>query len=154
MTPGGSLVLSGVLTSARIGPLAGKTLAVLAHLPDRPWIVVTKATTCSDGSYTVRLRQYASATWKVRWSGVVTSPRRSVPVGEGRGGAAQVRRFSSDSASALVRAGVPSSPHGLYDGLAMESHHPTTYQGRRTESPGGSLQVRADDRWCRRSAAE
>ena len=81
VTPGGSLVLSGVLTSARMGPLAGKTLAVLAHLPDRPWVVVAKATTGSDGSYTVRLRPYASATWKVRWSGVVTSPRRWVPVG-------------------------------------------------------------------------
>jgi len=78
---GGSLVLRGVLTSARMGPLADKTLAVLGRRPGRPWVVVAEATTRSDGSYVVRLRPYASATWKVRWSGVVTSPRRWVPVG-------------------------------------------------------------------------
>ena len=77
---GGSLVLRGVLTSARMGPLADKALAVLARRPGRSWVMVTTATTRSDGSYVVRLRPYASATWKVRWSGVVTSPRRWVPV--------------------------------------------------------------------------
>jgi hypothetical protein len=77
---GGSLVLRGVLTSARMGPLAGKTLDVLGRRPGRPWVAVAEATTRSDGSYVVRLRPYASATWKVRWSGVVTSPGRWVPV--------------------------------------------------------------------------
>ncbi len=74
-------MLRGVLTNARMGPLAGKTLAVLAYRPGRSWVVVTSATTRSDGSYVVRLRPNASATWKVRWPGVVTSPGHWVPVG-------------------------------------------------------------------------
>jgi len=78
---GGLLVLRGVLTSARMGPLGGKTLAVLARRPGRPWVVAARVTTRSDGTYVVRLRTYAGASWKVRWLGVVMSPRRWVPVG-------------------------------------------------------------------------
>jgi len=81
VTRGGFLVLRGVLTSARMGPLAGKTLTVFARRPGRPWVDVVKTTTLDDGSYVVRLRPYASAWWKVRWPGVVTSPTRWVPVG-------------------------------------------------------------------------
>ncbi len=78
---GGTMVLRGSLTSVRMGPLGGKTLAVLARLPGRRWVAVGKTTTRSDGSYVVRFRPYRGATWKVRWTGVATSPRHWVPVG-------------------------------------------------------------------------
>jgi len=78
---GGTLVLRGVLTSARMGRLAGKTLTVLARRPGRSWVGVASATTRSDGTYVVRLRANASATWKVSWPGVVASPRHWVLVG-------------------------------------------------------------------------
>jgi len=71
---GAALTLRGRLTSERMGALAGKSLLVLARRPGRAWVEVARATTRSDGTYSVRLRTYASATWKVRWAGVVTSP--------------------------------------------------------------------------------
>ena len=71
---GAALTLRGRLTSERMGALAGKPLLVLARRPGRAWVEVARATTRSDGTYGVRLRTYASATWKVRWAGVVTSP--------------------------------------------------------------------------------
>lgn len=78
---GATLVLRGVLTSVRMGPLAGKGLTVLARRPGSPWIVAAQTMTRGDGSYVVRLRVRRGATWKVRWTGVVTSPRHWVPVG-------------------------------------------------------------------------
>lgn len=80
VAPGGRLTLRGTLTSARMGPLSGKRLVVLAHKPHRPWVEVARTTTRSDGSYSIAVRPYASATWKVRWTGVVASPRRWAPV--------------------------------------------------------------------------
>lgn len=77
---GGSLTLRGVLTNATMGALGGKALVVLARRPGHSWVRVAATTTRSDGSYKVRLRSFASATWKVSWSGVVSSPRRWVPV--------------------------------------------------------------------------
>ena len=80
VSPGGLLTLQGALTSVRLGPLGGKQLVVLAHRPNRPWVEIARTTTRSDGTYRIGLRPYASATWKVRWTGVVTSPRRWAPV--------------------------------------------------------------------------
>lgn len=77
---GGVLTLRGRLTSTRMGALAGKPLAVLARRPGHSWVRVAEARTRSDGTYIVRLRVYASATWKVRWAGVVTSPTAWVRV--------------------------------------------------------------------------
>jgi hypothetical protein len=80
VTRGGALTLRGALTSARLGALGGKELVVLAHRPHRPWVVVAKTRSQFDGSYRLTVRPYASATWKVRWSGVVTSRQQWVPV--------------------------------------------------------------------------
>jgi hypothetical protein len=80
VSPGGLLTLQGTLTNARMGPLGGKQLVVLAHRPNRPWVEIARTTTWADGTYRIGLRPYASATWKVRWTGVVTSPRRWAPV--------------------------------------------------------------------------
>ena len=77
---GETLTLRGRLTSERMGPLAGKALVVLAHRPNRPWVVVTSARTRNDGTYVVRLRPQRDATWRVRWSGVTESPSDWVPV--------------------------------------------------------------------------
>ena len=78
---GGALVLRGALTSASTGALAGKSLDVLVHHPGHPWNVVATVRTRTDGSFVARLYPTASAVWKVRWSGVVSSPRHWVPVG-------------------------------------------------------------------------
>ena len=77
---GSVLALRGRLTSDRMGPLASKALVVMARRPGRPWVVVTNTRTRSDGTYAVGLRPQCSATWRVRWTGVVTSPADWVPV--------------------------------------------------------------------------
>ena len=77
---GATLTLRGRLTSERMGPLAAKSLVVMAHLPGRSWVIVTRTHTRSDGTYVVRLRPQRGATWRVRWSGVVDSPSDWVPV--------------------------------------------------------------------------
>ena len=77
---GATLTLRGRLTSERMGPLAAKSLVVMAHLPGRSWVIVTHTHTRSDGTYVVRLRPQRGATWRVRWSGVVDSPSDWVPV--------------------------------------------------------------------------
>jgi hypothetical protein len=77
---GAVLTLRGRLTSERMGPLAAKALAVVARLPGGSWVVVTGVRTRSDGTYVVRVRPQRSATWVVRWTGVVKSPDDWVPV--------------------------------------------------------------------------
>ncbi len=77
---GATLTLRGRLTSERMGALVAKALVVLARRPGRGWVVAAKARTRSDGSYVVRVRAREGATWKVRWSGVVTSRSDWVPV--------------------------------------------------------------------------
>jgi hypothetical protein len=77
---GAALILRGRLTSERMGPLGAKGLDVMARLPGRSWVVVAHVSTRSDGTYAVRLRPQRSATWRVRWAGVVTSPTDWVPV--------------------------------------------------------------------------
>jgi hypothetical protein len=77
---GATLALRGRLTSERMGPLAGKALRVIAHRPGRPWVLVTRTRTRSDGSYAVRVRPQRSATWMVRWAGVTSGPADWVPV--------------------------------------------------------------------------
>jgi hypothetical protein len=77
---GATLTLRGRLTSERMGPLAAKSLVVMAHLPGRSWVNITRTHTRSDGTYLVRLRPQRGATWRVRWSGVVDSPSDWVPV--------------------------------------------------------------------------
>ena len=77
---GATLTLRGRLTSERMGGLGGKDLAVMARHPGGSWVTVTSVRTRSDGSYVVGLRPQRSATWRVHWAGVVTSPADWVPV--------------------------------------------------------------------------
>ena len=77
---GVAVPLRGRLRSERLGAIAGKTLAVMSRLPGRTWVQVGRAVTRSDGSYVVRVRPLRSATWQVRWPGVVRGPADWVPV--------------------------------------------------------------------------
>lgn len=77
---GATLTLRGRLTSERMGALANKALVVTKRRPGHSWALVARTQTRSDGTYVVRLRPSRSATWKVSWSGVVTSPADWVPV--------------------------------------------------------------------------
>jgi len=77
---GATLTLRGRLTSDRMGALVSKSLVVLRRRPGYSWVLVARTQTRSDGTYVVLLRPYRSATWKVTWSGVVTSPADWVPV--------------------------------------------------------------------------
>lgn len=77
---GGVVRLRGTLSSARLGTLPGKDLEVLARRPGHSWVVVAHVRTRDAGTYSVGLRTWASAQWKVRWRGVVASPRRWVLV--------------------------------------------------------------------------
>jgi hypothetical protein len=77
---GATLRLHGRLTSATMGPLAGKRIEILGKLPGRRWVVVRHAYTGRDGSYAVYMELAASASWMARWPGVVTSQDSWVPV--------------------------------------------------------------------------
>jgi hypothetical protein len=74
------LTLRGRLTNERMGALRDKALTIQARRPGRSWETVTSTRTRSDGSYVARLRPQRSATWRVRWAGVVTSPSDWVPL--------------------------------------------------------------------------
>ena len=63
-----------------MGPLAAKSLAVVARRPGGSWRVVAGARTRRDGTYAVKVLPRGSATWMVRWTGVVSSPSEWVPV--------------------------------------------------------------------------
>jgi hypothetical protein len=63
-----------------MGPLAAKSLTVVARRPGGSWRVMAGVHTRSDGSYAVKVRPRGSATWLVRWTGVVSSQTEWVPV--------------------------------------------------------------------------
>lgn len=77
---GATLTLRGRLTSENMGALSGKSLVVSARSPHRSWVTVKRVVTRADGGYLVRVRPRRSATWQVRWSGVVESRTTWVPV--------------------------------------------------------------------------
>jgi hypothetical protein len=72
--------LTGRLTNASVGAVAGKVLLVQRHHTGLPWKTVKKARTGSDGRYTAWVFPYGTWTYRVQWSGVITSPGRRVLV--------------------------------------------------------------------------
>ena len=78
---GESVTLAGVLGSVTAGPAAGQTLVVQRRAnASKPWTTVGKAVTGADGAYSVTLTPTASASYRVVWTSVATSPVRSVAV--------------------------------------------------------------------------
>ena len=72
--------LSGRLTNAGVGALAGKVLVVQRRQSGLPWRTVKSVRTGSDGGYSTWLTAYGTWTYRVQWSGVVMSPSRTVLV--------------------------------------------------------------------------
>ena len=77
---GATLQLRGQLASDSMGPLGGKSLDVLSKRPGHSWVLARRTRTRSDGTYSVRVRPAHSASWQVRWTGVVDAPSDWVPV--------------------------------------------------------------------------
>jgi len=71
--------LSGVLNSASLGGLSGKTLVLYRKTTGHPWRVMRSLTTATKGSYHATVRLTTSKTrFKVAWLGVAHSPTLSV----------------------------------------------------------------------------
>jgi len=72
---GGSLTISGRLSSRALGRLAGKRIELQRLGPGRStWTRVSAATTAHDGTYTVRVRRSTGAVrYRVVWKGVCRS---------------------------------------------------------------------------------
>ena len=67
--------LAGVLSSASLGGLRGKTLVLYRKTTGHPWRLMRSLTTGAKGSYHAAVRLTTSTTWfKVAWLGVVRSP--------------------------------------------------------------------------------
>ena len=77
-TPGQSVRLSGVLSSATFGTLAGKVLTLQGHAAGKPWAKVTTTKTSSRGVYGFKVSSPVTNTYRVVWPGVVTSKSLSV----------------------------------------------------------------------------
>ncbi len=85
---GSPLALTGTLTSATLGPLAGKDLVVERRRAGETWKVVAHCTTGAGGVYAVHFKPARSADWRVRWLGVTGSGTNWVPCAEPRRAAA------------------------------------------------------------------
>jgi hypothetical protein len=77
---GATLTLTGELSCASVGGLAGKQLVVQRHLPGRSWSTAKTVVSQAGGLYSARLRPKASAYYRVTWLGVTTSRTRHVVV--------------------------------------------------------------------------
>jgi hypothetical protein len=71
-----SVTLSGILKSSTDGLLAGKTLTVQAHAAGKPWAKVVSVKTNQHGVYSFTANASVTKTYRVMWTGVVTSSTR------------------------------------------------------------------------------
>jgi hypothetical protein len=77
--PRGALVhLSGRLTCAAVGGVAGKRLRLSRRRGSGPWVAVRAVTTGTDGAYSLRVRVAATGRYRLSWVGVVASAIRLV----------------------------------------------------------------------------
>ena len=77
---GAALMLTGQVSCASVGALAGKPLVVERRHGRGSWSTVKTVYSGAAGAYTVQLRPKASAYYRVTWRGVVTSSTRHVRV--------------------------------------------------------------------------
>ena len=70
---GASVRLSGLLTSASLGGLPGKTLVLYRKTAGHPWRVVKNLTTRAGGAYHVTVKVSQTTSFKVAWLGVMHS---------------------------------------------------------------------------------
>jgi hypothetical protein len=75
---GQTITLSGVLSSTSFGLLADKGLIVQAHADGKPWAKVVTVKTNRHGFYSFTANATVSKTYRVVWTGVVTSSSRRV----------------------------------------------------------------------------
>jgi len=77
---GAALMLTGQVSCASVGALAGKPLVVERRHGRGSWSTVKTVYSGAAGAYTVQLQPKASAYYRVTWRGVVTSSTRYVRV--------------------------------------------------------------------------
>jgi len=77
---GAALTLTGQVSCASVGALAGKLLVVERRHGRGSWSTVKTVYSGAAGAYTVQLQPGASAYYRVTWRGVVTSSTRYVAV--------------------------------------------------------------------------
>jgi len=86
ITPGSTLTLRGQLKCDSVGGVAGKALVVERRLAGGLWSTVRTVSSgaatvdAEAGFYRAQVKPKASASYRVRWLGVVTSPTRYVVV--------------------------------------------------------------------------
>ncbi len=75
---GAAVTLSGTLSSWTDEPIGAKSLVLQRRTAGSSWTKLTTAKTDAQGFYAVTIKPARSASYRIVWTGVVTSPVRSI----------------------------------------------------------------------------